>query len=126
VGGGLELRQLISDFGRTSNLVSSSRLQAQAESQNALSTRYDVLLQVNRAYFNLLRTQAIVQVAEKTLAARQLVDDQVNAFARNQLKSQLDASFADEQVQQARVLLVDAQDAVQEAQAELGRALGLE
>lgn len=126
IGGGVIVRQYISDFGRTANLVSSSRLQAQAQEQNATATRYDVLIQLNRAYFNVLRTQALVQVAQKTVAARQLVDDQVNTYARNQLKSQLDASFADEQVTQAQVLLVDAQDAVEESLAELGRAMGLD
>src|SRR5579862_2697154 len=123
-GQGVVVRQLVSDFGRTSNLVASSRLQAQATAQQAQVTRYDVLLQVNRAYFDVLRSQAVVTVAQKTVAARQLLSDQVNTLARNNLKSQLDASFADVEVSRAQVLLVGAQDAVQQALAELGRALG--
>ena len=37
--GGLALGQLVTDFGRTSNLVASSELHAQAEDERALATR---------------------------------------------------------------------------------------
>jgi outer membrane protein len=123
-GQGAIVRQLITDSGRTSNLVASSRLQSQAAAQNAQVTRYDVLLQVNRAYFDVLRAEQVVKVAQETVSTRQLLSDQVSELARNGLKSQLDASFAEVNVSQARLLLVRAQDAVQQAQAELGRAIG--
>ena len=55
---GIIIKQLITDSGRTSNLVASSRLQAQATQQASTATRYDVILQVNRAYFNALHDQA--------------------------------------------------------------------
>ena len=123
-GQGIVARQLITDSGRTSSLVASSRLQAQAVAQNAQATRYDVLLQVNRAYFDVLHAQQVVKVAEETVSARQLLSDQVTELARNGLKSQLDASFAEVNVSQAKLLLVRAHDAIQQAQAELGRAIG--
>jgi outer membrane protein len=123
-GEGIVARQLITDSGRTSNLVSSSRLQAQATQQGATATRYDVLLQVNRAYFGVLHAQAVVKVAEKTVATRQQLSDQITELGRNQLRSQLDVSFAEVNVSQAKLLLLQAQDAVQSGIAELGRALG--
>jgi outer membrane protein len=123
-GQGVVVRQLITDSGRTANLVSSSRLQAQATAQTAQATRYDVLLQVNRSYFDVLHAQAVVKVAEQTVSARQLLSDQVTELARNSLKSQLDVSFAEVNVSQAKLLLVRAQDGVQQALAELGRAIG--
>jgi outer membrane protein len=124
VSPGAVVRQLITDSGRTSNLVASSRLQAQATAQNSQATRYDVLLQVNRAYFDVLHAQAVVKVAEQTVSARQLLSDQVTELARNNLRSQLDVSFADVNVSEAKLLLVRAQDAVQQTLAELGRAMG--
>jgi outer membrane protein TolC len=69
---GITLSQLITDSGRTRNLVASSRLQAQASSQTYQATRYDVLLRVNQAYFQALQAQALVKVANETVAARQL------------------------------------------------------
>lgn len=125
-GQGVSVSQLITDVGRTKNLVASSRLQAQASDQNTVATKYDVLLGVNRAYFDVLHAQAVVKVAEQTVAARQLLDDQVTALAKNSLKSQLDVSFADVAVSEAKLLLIRAQAAVEEAFAEFSRAIGSE
>jgi len=124
VGMGVVARQLITDSGRTPNLVASSRLQAQATGQDFQSVRYQVLLAVNRAYFDVLHAQAVVKVAQQTVAARQLLADQVTELARNLLKSQLDANFADVNVSEAKLLLLRAQDTVQGTLAELGRSLG--
>jgi outer membrane protein len=123
-GQGVVIRQLVTDSGRTSNLVGSSRLQAQAVTQSAQATRYDVLLQVNRSYFDVLHAQAVVKVAEQTVGARQLLSDQVTELARNNLRSQLDVSFAEVNVSEAKLLLLRAQDSVQGSLAELGRAIG--
>ena len=124
IGQGAVLSQLITDSGRTPSLVASARFQAQASEQNLLATRYGVVLQVNRAYYDVLRAQALVKVAQQTVDARQLLSDQVSELAKNNLRSQLDASFADVNVSQAKLLLLQAQEGIQEAFAELGRALG--
>ncbi len=121
---GVVIQQLITDSGRTPNLVASSRFQAQAASQTSTATRYTVLLDVNRAYFGLLRAQAVVKVAEQTVSARQVLDDQITELARNKLRSQVDVAFADVNVSEAKLLLLRAQDSVLGAQAELGRSLG--
>lgn len=125
-GQGITVSQLITDSGRTPNLVSSSQLHAQANTQDLQATRYDVVLAVNRAYYDVLRSQAVVTVAQQTVAARQLLDDQVTALANNKLKSQLDVTFADVNVSEAKLLLLRAQDSVQQAYAELARAMGSE
>ncbi len=124
LGEGIVLSQLVTDFGRTPNLVASSRLHAQATVQDYQRSRCDVLLAVSRSYFDYLHAQALLQVADQTVAARQLLLDQVSALAKNNLKSQLDVSFTGVNVSQARLLLIRAQDSVQTAAAELMRALG--
>jgi outer membrane protein len=123
-GTGLEVNQLVTDLGRTRNLVADSRLQAQAADQSTQATRFDVSLGVNRAYFGVLQAQALVKVAEDTIRARQTLDNQVTALAKAQLKSQVDVSFADVNVSQARLLLIRAQTGVEQAYADLARALG--
>src|ERR1700722_1140168 len=121
---GVVVQQLITDSGRTHNLVASARFQAQASAQDARATRFTVLLDVNRAYFDLLRSQAVVKVAAQAGSARQVLDDQVTELARNKMRSQVDVSFADVNVSEAKLLLLRAQDSVQGAFAELGRSLG--
>src|SRR5215467_4453603 len=45
-GQGVVFSQLVTDSGRTKNLIASSRFQAQASAQTLQATRYDVLLGV--------------------------------------------------------------------------------
>src|SRR5947207_7161769 len=123
-GQGVVFSQLVTDSGRTKNLVASSRFQAEASSQTFQATRYDVLLEVTRAYFATLHAQALVRVAQATVDARQLLLDQVTTLANNNLKSQLDVSFADVNVSEAKLLLLRAEDTVQTSLADLTRALG--
>ena len=125
-GMGITVSQLITDSGRTPNLVSSSRLQSQASAQTSKATQYDVLLRVNQAYFQALEAQAMVKVANETVAARQLLVDQVTALAQSKLRSQVDVAFASVNLAQAKLLLIRSQDSVQQAFAELTRALGLD
>src|SRR3989454_12467350 len=64
-GQGMVFSQLVTDSGRTKNLVASSRFQAEASSQTFQATRYDVLLEVTRAYFATLHAQALVRRSEE-------------------------------------------------------------
>jgi outer membrane protein len=123
-GSGLTMSQLITDFGRTANLASSSRLHASAEAQNAEATREQVLLLVDRAFYSALRSQAVLRVAEQTVAARQLIVDQVTALAKSRLKSSLDVSFANVNLSDAKLLLLEAQNDMKAAFAELATAMG--
>ena len=123
-GQGILFSQLVTDLGRTRNLIASSRFQAEATNQTYQATQYDVLLEVTRSYFAVLHAQAVVRVANETLAARQLLLDQVTTLANNNLRSQLDVSFADVNVSEARLLLLRAQDDVDSAFADLTRAMG--
>jgi outer membrane protein len=126
VGTGISVNQLVTDSGRTSNLVASARFRSDAAQKDYQATRYDILLRVNQAYYQVLRSQATIKVARQTVDARQLVLDQVTALANNKLRSQLDVTFADVSVSQAKLLLIEAQNQEQEAFAELTRAIGAE
>jgi len=121
---GVVFQQLITDSGRTPNLVASARFEAQAAAQNSTATRYTVLLDVNRAYFDVLRAQETVKVAQQTVAARQTVDTQISELTKAKLRSDLDVALADVNVSDAKLLLLRAQDSVTGALAELGRAMG--
>ncbi|HUY13777.1 MAG TPA: TolC family protein [Terriglobia bacterium] len=123
-GSGLSIDQLITDSGRTPNLVASSRLQDQAARQDVFTSRYDVLLAVDQAYFEILRSEALLQVAQKTVGERQVVVDQVSAMVKNQLKSQLDLSFVQVNLAQAKLLEISAQNDVDKSFAQLSRTLG--
>jgi len=121
---GVTVGQMITDFGRTHELVKSSTFRAEAHQETVINSRADVLLQVDQAYFGVLRAQAVLQVAQQTVNARQLVAGQIRTMANNQLKSELDASFAQVDLSQAQLLLIQAQNDLQAAFAALSTALG--
>ena len=120
----LRLSQLITDFGRTNNLVASAALRAKAADMNAVATADQIKLAVDEAFYNALQTLALQQVAEQTVSARQLVSDQITALFQNKLRSQLDVSFADANLAQAKLLLLDAQNNYQAALSALSQVLG--
>ncbi|HXO04930.1 MAG TPA: TolC family protein [Candidatus Sulfotelmatobacter sp.] len=121
---GVAVSQLVTDFGHTHELVKSTTLHAQAQKANVLTSRADVLINVDRAYYNVLRSQAVLRVAEETVKTRQLVSDQITALEQNKLRSGLDVSFANVDLAQAQLLLIEAQNGVEASYADLSTALG--
>lgn len=121
---GTTVTQLITDFGRTHNLVASSNLQAKAENENAFATQLQIKLAVDQAFYNALQTRAVLQVAKQTVAERQTVANLVQALFRSKLKSALDVSFAEVNLAQAKLLLLDAQNNDLASMANLSAVLG--
>jgi outer membrane protein len=121
---GVAASQMITDFGRTSNLAASASLNVDARQQDVSFRRAGVKLEVDRAYFNALRAQAVLRVAQQTVDARQLSVDKVQALANTGLKSSLDLSFAKVNLGEAQLLLVQAKNDVQASYAMLAAAMG--
>jgi outer membrane protein len=125
-GAGGGFTQLITDFGRTSNLVASSKLQEKAQNANALATAEDIVLVADQAFFNALQAQALLKVAQQDVNTRQTTETQVSEMTKNKLKSTLDLSFADVNLSQAKLLLLDAENNVDSTMAALDAVLGLD
>lgn len=121
---GVGITQLITDFGRTSNLAASARLQSNAEQANAQATREQVLLEVDRSFFGVLQAQALQNVAQQTVQTRQLLLDRVSILAANKLKSELDVSFARVALEDGKLLQQRSQNDLDSAMAALSAALG--
>jgi outer membrane protein len=124
--GGLSVSQLITDFGRTHNLVLSAESTAKAQLENERATELDITLTVDQAFYQALTAQAMFKVAQGTVSQRQATSDQVGALAKAKIRSDLDRSFANVQLSQARLLLLDAQNSEQAAMAALNKVLGSE
>jgi outer membrane protein len=125
-GAGGDFTQLITDFGRTHNLVLTQRLEEQAAHANSLATREEILLATDQAFYDALTAQAVLQVAKQTVNARQATETQVNQMTQNKLKSSLDLSFADVNLSQSKLLQLDAQNNADASMAALDSVLGLD
>lgn len=125
-GAGANLTQLLTDFGRTHNLILAQKLEEKAANANALATKQEIVLATDEAFYHALSAQAILQVARQTVATRQTTETQVSQLTRNNLKSTLDLSFADVNLSQARLLQLDAEGNAGAAMAALDSMLGLD
>ncbi len=123
-GGGVQLTQLITDFGRTSNLIASAKLQEKARQADAEASREDIVLTTDQLFFDVIEAQETVKVAQQTVTARQTLTDQVNALATAKLRSELDLSFAQVNLSQAKLLQLDAQNNLDASKAAFAAVLG--
>ena len=125
-GAGVTLSQLITDFGRTTNLVASSKLREKAQNAHGLATTEDIVLATDQAFYNALQAQALLKVAQQTVTTRQSAQHQIDELTKNKLKSGLDLSFAQVNLSQAKLLQLDAENNVNSAIAALTAVLGFD
>ena len=121
---GLFLSQLVTDFGRTSSLVESAQLTEKSQQHQADATRTQVVLEVSDSYFSVLEAQAVLRVASKTVDARTLMFERIDSLARNKMKSELDVRFAQVNLDEARLLRLRAENALEAAFARLSTSMG--
>jgi outer membrane protein len=121
---GATVSQLITDFGRTTNLVSSAQSAAKAEEETSAATTAQIVLAVDQMFFNALETRALLQVAQQTIDARQLIVNKISALTQAKLKSDLDLSFANVDLAKAKLLQLEAKNNYAASLATLSAMLG--
>jgi outer membrane protein len=121
---GVGASQLITDFGRTSSLVESSQHQLEASRDRTALTEAQVVLNVTQAYFDVLRAQSLLKVAESTLQSRQTLMDQVKNLRDAKMRSDLDLSIAAQGLADGELLLLKARTGIDNGYASLTEALG--
>jgi outer membrane protein len=124
VAGGFTLIQLVTDFGRTRELVRSSRFSAQAEVQNTEDVRQGILRDVEVAYFATEAAESVRTTAQAVLDYRNVSLRQLTALAQGQLRSTLDVQFAQVLVSEAELAVVQANSTVKQTRAQLTAAMG--
>jgi outer membrane protein len=122
---GISISQLITDFGRQSDLIESSEAALRAEQDQVDATRDSVLFRATEAFYGVLRAQALLKVAQSTVKSRSTLHDQVSQLRSAKLKSDLDVSFAKLGLDQANLMRLRAEGNLQDAWARLAEALGL-
>ncbi len=122
---GIVVNQKLTDFGHTANLVHSARSALSSEQDRYEDRRQQLLLQVTADYFRAREAQSALQVANKVLNERALLYDQISLLQKNKLKSGLDVGFAGVSLDQAKLLLLQEQNAVDDAMAQLCSDIGI-
>jgi outer membrane protein len=123
-GAGIVFSQLITDFGHTANLVGAAELQEKARQSDALANREYIVLATDQVFYQAVEAEVAVKLAAQTVATRQALLDQISSLTASKLRSDLDLSFAQVNVSQAKLLLLDAQNKLDSAKAALSTVLG--
>jgi outer membrane protein len=121
---GGQLTQVVTDFGRTSALVGSSRSSLQAQENFATLTRAQVRLNVRDAYYRVLGAEAVLHAAQAAQSNRHLITRQLNALAQNELRSTVDVNFAEVLASEADLAVVRARSEVAQQRAHLTTVMG--
>lgn len=121
---GVNIVQLVTDFGRTNSLVSAAHFRYQAANDNVLNIRAQILLALRRAYFGVLSADSVLRAAKATLQNRELTLRQVSALAQSSLRSTLDVTFSQVLVSEAQLAVDQAENDAQSSRAALAATLG--
>jgi len=117
--------QLLWDFGKTSSRVGANTDFVEASQQDLRSTRDNVVMNVQLAYFTFLQARSVVTVNEEAVeqAARHLA--QAKAFYTVGTRPQFDVTRAEVDLANANVNLIQARNQLQVARVQLDNAMGV-
>ena len=113
-GGGVQMTQMIHDFGRAKEGIQAAKLRADGQREGVKASRLQVILALDRAYYGVLSAKA-----REELAARNL------QLLRNLPERAEDSNAASLRVMEAEFQLVKAANDRKGVEAELVEAIGL-
>jgi outer membrane protein TolC len=122
---GLAATLTIYDFGRTANNVKINRENVQASEENVATTRLNIILNVDQAYYGVLATKALVGVGEEVLRQTKQRLDQSQGFYQAGTRPKIDVTKAEVDQSNAEQALIQAKNNYQVAQATLNNAMGI-
>jgi outer membrane protein len=121
---GPNLNQLIYDFGRTSNTVKINRENVKANEQDLITTKQIVILNVQQAYFGVLQTQRLVEVAKEVVSQTKQHLDQAQGFYQAGTRPKIDVTKAEVDMANAQLALIQANNNYDVARVTLNNAIG--
>jgi outer membrane protein len=123
-GYGLTGRVLVWDFGQTTGRYGAARALAASESDSERATRAEVALAIRTAYFDAVAAKALVSVARESLGNTQRHLEQVRAFVEIGTRPPIDLVQERTNVANARVQLIQAENAYATARVRVEQAIG--
>ncbi len=123
---GLNASVLLYDFGQTRSRWQSSAASAAAQKDSEHTTLAQVLFAVRTAYFQARAAKGLVKVASDTLANQQKHMQQAEGFVEVGTQPEISLAQARTDVANAKVQLINAENAYETAKAQLNLAMGVE
>ncbi len=121
----LSFNQLIYDFGKTGAQAGVAKKTYEAARETLQSSINEVVYQVKSAYFNQLYLQQQVEVYEESVLQYQIHLEQAKAYYAIGGKAKIDVSTAEYNLDNTKLTLVQAKNAVESGFAQLTNAMGV-
>ncbi len=123
--GQISASQMLYDFGVTQNQVTIRKLDNQGYKIALTGTVNDVICEVKKAYFALQYAIEAKKVAEDMVAKYASFYEQAKAFYQVGTKPKVDVTIAEVNLSNAKLNLIQAENAVDIAMAKLNNSMGL-
>ena len=123
--GQISATQMLYDFGVTQNQVTIRKLDNQGYKITLTGTVNDVICEVKKAYFNLQYTLEAKKVAQEMVERYEAFYNQAKAFYQAGTSPKVDVTIAEVNLSNAKLLLIQAENAVDIAMARLNNTMGM-
>ena len=123
--GQISASQMLYDFGVTQNQVTIRKLDSQGYKVTLTGTVNDVICEVKKAYYNLQYALEAKKVAEDMVVKYASFYEQAKGFYKAGIKPKVDVTIAEVNLSNAKLNLIQAENAVDIAMAKLNNVMGL-
>ena len=123
--GQVTLQQMLYDFGVTQNQATIKRLDYEAYKTTLAGTINEVIYQTKDAYYNLLYAFENKKVAQDTVDKFEMFYNQAKAFYEIGMNPKVDVTIAEVNLSNAKLQLIQADNAVNLAVARLNNIMGV-
>ena len=123
--GQITASQMLYDFGVTQNIVTIRKLDNQGYKIMLTGTVNKVVCEVKKAYYNLQYAFEALKVAQEMVARYESFYEQAKAFYLAGTSPKVDVTIAEVNLSNSKLMLIQAENAVDIAMAKLNNAMGL-
>jgi outer membrane protein TolC len=123
--GQVSLQQMLYDFGVTQNKATIKKLDYEAYKTTLAAVINDVIFQTKDAYYNLLYAFEQRKVAHDTVDKFEVFYNQAKAFYEIGMNPKVDVTIAEVNLSNAKLQLIQADNAVNLAEAKLNNIMGV-
>ena len=123
--GQISLQQMLYDFGVTQNQATIRKLDYEGYKKTFEATVNDVIYQTKNAYYNVLYAYENRNVAKETVDKYQLFYNQAKAFYIAGFNPKVDVTIAESNLSKAKLKLIQAENSVNLAIANLNNIMGV-
>lgn len=125
LAGQITLQQMLYDFGVTQNQATIKRLDYDAYKKTFEATVNNVIYQTKDAYYNVLYAYENKRVAQDTVDKYQMFYNQAKAFYKIGMNPKVDVTIAETNLSNAKLKLIQAENAINLAIAQLNNVMGV-